>query len=226
MTLKREKWRALRNFPVAWLNQSMTYMDRSELCFHLAINIFLFLVFFFLLKWTTSLQFLFLVVFSSISARTTNLVFNDHFCELVIFSFDSCRNGGRDRVAKYFIKSAKRLSKCKSIHACAIYGSIARNKFHEKSDLDIRYVRCPGFLTAIYALSFAVRERVIALFAWIPLDLYVGDSVNFLNKMRSDEIPVVIKDANGQMLTKYPTSVPLAKLLEDFSCNHFDSKTK
>jgi predicted nucleotidyltransferase len=220
MIQKRGKLRVLKNVPVTWLHQSTTYMDRSELVYHLLLNLVLFLVFYFLLDWSTNLGIILLAIIAGVSARTTNFILNDHFCEIVIFSFSSFSNGGRQKVAQYLINSDKRLSKCKSIYACTIYGSIVRGRFNEKSDLDIRYVRHPGFFNAIFALSFAVCERVIAVFNWIPLDLYVGDTEKFLDKMRADEIPIIIKDSDGNMKNKYPNYISFEMFLKDFTHNN------
>jgi len=96
-----------------------------------------------------------------------------------------------------------------------VYGSIVRGGSHQWSDLDIRYIRRPGFRHAVLALSFAARERIIALFSRIPLDLYVGDTEKFLDKMNSDEMPIMIKNEHGNIRAeRYPNSVHLNEFIE------------
>jgi 5-methylthioadenosine/S-adenosylhomocysteine deaminase len=44
--------------------------------------------------------------------------------------------------------------------------------------------------------KFVMKERSWATFNRFPLDIYVGDSFKFLEKMNDDEIPTVIKGEN------------------------------
>jgi len=212
---KKGWWRAYRNIPVFLLHQRTTYMDKSERIFHSSMNFLTALVLYlgFLSVDLFSNQWLRIFI-SLICARTISYFFNDHFWGGLLVSFDSVKNCGTERIRKYLIESQKRLSNSHSIYICTVYGSIIRGEFHDKSDLDVRYIRRPGFLNAISALSFAARERVIALFTRIPLDLYVGDSEKFLNKMREDEIPIVIKDTDGRMPRRCQNYVPFERFLE------------
>jgi len=220
MALKAGTWRAFRNIPVFWIHQRTTYMDRSELIFHVVSNflaasiIYTILSFlgYFSRQWVT-------ILIAVIGARTLSYLFNDHFWGGLQVSFDFVKNCGLEQICVYLIKSTKRLSKYNSISACMVYGSIVRGEFHDKSDLDVRYIRRSGFLNAISALSFAVRERIIAVFTQIPLDLYVGDTVNFLKKIRDDETPIIIKDSDGSMFKKYASYIAFENFLQNFKHN-------
>jgi len=197
-------WRAFRNLPLYWLHQRLRYMDTSERWFHLALNMLLWVgVFITLLvagygkpKWL-------IAIYSLLISRSINYIFNDNLWVGLMHSFTFVKNPGLARMASYLAASQDRLSRCPSIHAYALYGGIVRNKFHAKSDLDVRYVRSPGFYNAIAANMCAARERVIAVVNRIPLDLNVGDSVAFLDKMRDDEPPVILKDSEGKLAAKY-----------------------
>ncbi len=218
---KKGRWRAFRNIPVFWIHQRTTYMDRSELIYHLMLNLAAALLMYIALTSIGLTSNKWIIVFIAlIFARTLSYFLNDHFWGGLLVSFTLVKNCGIDRIHQYLINITKRLSKCHSISACTVYGSIVRGVFHDKSDLDIRYIRQPGLLNAIFALSFAARERVIALFTRIPLDLYVGDAEEFLDKMRDDEIPILIKDRGGCIAKKYSNYVHFEKFLKDFTHNN------
>jgi hypothetical protein len=219
---KTGRWRAFRNFPVSWLHQRWLYMDKSERIFHIALNALAALLFygFFTLSglfeiWTHRL------IAALVSARTLSWFLNDHFWGLLLVSLPFVKNPGIMRFCKYLEYSRDRAFSCKSLSAYALYGGLTRGKFHPKSDIDVRYIRKPGFWNAISCLSFAARERAIALFSKIALDLYVGDSIRFLDKMSKDEIPVPLKDDEGLLSSRFgnkaePFEKMIARIQHDF----------
>ena len=220
MALKTGNWRAFRNIPVFWIHQRTTNLDRSELIFHITLNLFAAIVIFFILSIIGIFSVLWQRIFIAlILTRTFSWILNDHFWGGLQVSFSFVKNCGEERFCQYLIDVSKRLSECNAIYACFVYGSLVRNEFHRKSDLDVLYIKRSGFISTVSALSFAVRERVIALFARIPLDLYVGDSKDFLKRYRDDEIPIIIKDGDGSMVKKYPKHIPLEKFLQNFKHN-------
>jgi hypothetical protein len=207
----RPWWRAFRNLPIYWLHQRIRYMDMSERWFHLTLNLILWCVVFWMIGWGEPWWLAAMVSF--MIARSLNYIFNDNLWVGLMHSFTFVRNPGWDRMLSYLATSQERMSRCPSIHACALYGGIVRQKFHDKSDLDVRYVRRVGFYNAIAANVCAVRERVIAMLCRIPLDSYVGDSVGFIDKMRDDEIPLVLKDIEGLLLRKYGPTIAVEQTL-------------
>jgi predicted nucleotidyltransferase len=214
---KKGWWRAFRNIPVFWMHQRTTYMDKTELFFYLILSLIFTLLLYFILyahglfssQWARILA-------AAIGARTLTYLFNDHFWGGLLVSFGFIKNCGRKNIRKYLIDSQRRISRCDSIHTYNVYGSLVRGEFHSKSDLDVRYIRRPGIMNGLAATSFAAKERVIAFLRRIPLDSFVGDNVEFLDKMRSDEIPIVIKDDEAMMAKKYKKYVPFDKFLRNF----------
>jgi hypothetical protein len=215
---KKEWWRAFRNIPVFWIHQRTTYMDRTELFFHIISSLIVTLLLYSILfayglfssQWVRILAAL-------IGSRTLTYLFNDHFWGGLLVSFGFVKNCGKKNIRKYLIDSQRRISRCDSIHSYNVYGSLVRGEFHNKSDLDVRYIRRPGIMNALAATSFAAKERVIAFFTRIPLDSFVGDKVGFLDKMRSDEMPIVIKDDEALMAKKYKKYIAFDKFLKDFN---------
>jgi len=215
---KKNWWRAFRNLPVFWMHQRTTYMDKTEFFFHIFLSIIVTMVLYTILaayelfssQWTRILA-------AAIATRTLTYLFNDHFWGGLLVSFSFIKNCGKKSIRKYLINSHRRISRCNSIHSYNVYGSLVRGEFHGKSDLDVRYIRRRGFINALAANSFAAKERVIAFLTRIPLDSFVGDKVEFLDKLRSDEIPIVIKDDESMMAKKYKKYVPFDKFLRDFN---------
>jgi predicted nucleotidyltransferase len=207
---KKGRWRAFRNIPIFWVHQRTTHLDPSELAFHITLNLtgtgLLFLLFSGLPVlespwWRLAVAF--------VIVRTASWMLNDHFWGGLQVSFPFVWNRGLASFTGYMAGAAKRLQKTEAVTACYVYGSLVRGEFHRKSDLDMLYVRRPGFSNALRATSFAARERVIAFFTRVPLDLYVGDSIQSLQRYRADEPPLVLKDDAGITRTHYKEWVML-----------------
>ncbi len=214
---KRGWWRPIRNIPVFWLHQRTRYMDKTELAFHIFLNLLVASIIFAVLglvHYPLSLGFR--ITISILAARTLSYIFNDLFWGGLQNSFSFVKNAGMERIKKYLISAQRRVLKCNAIDSFSIYGSIVRKEFNNNSDIDARYIRNPGIINGIIAVSFAARERVIAFFCRIPLDLYVGDSLKFLDKLRDDEIPIVMKDKNGLLARKYGRIRRFEEFLRDF----------
>lgn len=218
MALKKGRWRAFRNIPVFWVHQRTTNLDKSELVFHLVLNLFAAVLIFTLFSSFEVFDKLWIRgVIALAGARTASWILNDHLWGGLLVSFSFVKNRGPQSFIRYMAGSAQRLALCSSISTCLVYGSLVRGQYHLKSDLDILYIRRPGLANAVTALSFAVRERLIALLTRIPLDLYVRDSSNAFKRYRDDEVPIVIKDDTGAAAAFYHTSVPFATFVKDFS---------
>ncbi|QIO24110.1 nucleotidyltransferase domain-containing protein [Haloarcula sp. JP-L23] len=81
-----------------------------------------------------------------------------------------------------------------SIAAVAVYGSYSREQLGEESDLDIRVIRYPGTVNAIASSALVCRERARASLSVFPLDIYLLDSPESLQRLRDDEVPEVLVD--------------------------------
>mgnify|MGYP001294621197 CR=1 FL=1 len=54
------------------------------------------------------------------------------------------------------------------------------------------------------SLTLSARERLIALLARQPLDVYLVDDIPFLRRMRPDEPPVFLKKNDPRLEGAYP----------------------
>lgn len=100
------------------------------------------------------------------------------------------RGKGIQSVIDFVDWSIEELKDCDNISAIAIYGSICRHKYHDRSDFDLRIVQERG---SIKAYLKVIKLRAIGIWKYkIPMDLKIVDSVEYLkNEMRDDEHPIV-----------------------------------
>lgn len=97
---------------------------------------------------------------------------------------------GLQSVIDFVDWSIEELKDCDNISAIAIYGSICRHMYHDRSDFDLRIVQDGSSLKTYFKM---IKLRSIGIWKYkIPMDLKLVDSVDFLKKeMRDDEHPIV-----------------------------------
>jgi len=113
------------------------------------------------------------------------------------------RPRGKRSLYQYLKELRDRAAGCDAILCCYAFGSIARNNFHDASDLDMVLVRKPGMVNTCRAFKFVLVEKIHALLHKLPIALWVGDSMNLLDRYRADEVPVVIVNENNVLATYY-----------------------
>jgi len=136
--------------------------------------------------------------------HTLNWIFNANFWTVILFSFPQLTNPGELATCNYLNEMSLRLSKSSSVTALAIYGSISRQQWHDRSDVDIRFLRKEGLGNLILASFVTMRERTIAFINRQPMDLYLADDVTFLRKMRDDESPIFLIKRDHRLDNYFP----------------------
>jgi len=165
-----------------WLFQSILYMDNTERLLRLLLELIL-CAFIFLTMNLFDLKVNFFVLI--LISHTLMFLINGQI--FVVLKNASISMHGRDQKINYTINlldKAKRVRAIKSIYIC---GSMVRGQFNDGSDIDIRVLRHPGLINAICSFIFVFKERFLANVNFIPLDIYIIDSVNHLSKLRKDE---------------------------------------
>jgi predicted nucleotidyltransferase len=198
-----------------WIHQGITYMDTGELSIRLLIELLQFLVilYFFYLFLNTYFFIGTLVIFGLVFVHTFNWIFNMNFYALMMFSIPSLKNRGESITIDYLNSMADRLKHSKNISGLAIFGSISRNQWHEKSDIDARILRKPGLKNLLGAAIITMKERFLALILRQPLDIYLADNIDFLKKMRKDEAPIFLIKRDQRLEENYPNN-PETKLTQ------------
>lgn len=208
----------LINLPRNWLHQALTYMDVGEMYSKIIIEaIEVFLVFILLDDYVDNIYMN--VILSFFIVHTWNWVTNGLFWAVIIFTFPQLRNPGADKTVIYLNNMKQRLQGSSSIAGLTLYGSITRNAWHDRSDIDLRIIRNKGFSNLIKSVYITMRERFIAFLYMQPMDLYLADSVDFLGKLRSDEVPVILIKRSDELETIYPGNPEI-----DIKLAHFESE--
>lgn len=189
-----------------WIHQGFLYMDKGEQFFKLFIEFSEFILIFLLLYWFVrpEMGVMSIAMFSFILVHTFNWITNNLFWSIVMFAFPNLKNRGMEKTVWYLKNMTERLRRNESITGMALYGSISRRKWHNRSDLDIRLLRAPGILNLFYANLVMMRERFIAFLLRQPTDIFLADDIKFLTKMRSDETPVLLIKRDKRLDTIYP----------------------
>lgn len=167
--------RIIRN----WLHQGVTYMDKGERRIRLAVELTQFIIVFLIIRSfegaEPSNDILHAVVAGGI-VHTWNWVTNGNFWVLMLFSVPGLTNPGETETNAYLSKLAERVGNSSSISAVFLIGSSARQAWHQSSDIDIRFLRTPGFTSLISAWITLTTERFRAFVVRQPLDLFLLDN--------------------------------------------------
>ena len=198
--LKNGKYRAIRNIMTGWLSHAIHSTDFSEKLFRILIELLLMvLCFYFVMsRGMFDSDILSSAVLTIIVCHTVMWMLDGNFWVYMLDSFHGLRNPGINRIISY-VRFCRRLFRIANLcNAILIYGSMCREEFHERSDLDLRIIRRNDSWQGILCLPAALFLRIISFFILLPVDLQVADSYKFINfQMRKDEFPIVVYLRNG-----------------------------
>ena len=170
-----------------WLFQGLFYMDRTERCFKLALDVLLTVLLAKQFHHKRRQSTIWLMSF--LSAHTVNFLINGQLW-VVLKHYGLVRNS-----PEHFQRQRQQLTEQvqveTSLQYAAIYGSIVRGEWRPSSDLDVRLIRFPGFVNGLRACLFVLRQRARALVTAFPLDIYILDSIKKLD-LRNDESPLIL----------------------------------
>ena len=207
------------NIPRNWLHQALTYMDTGELVFRIIIETIEILMLYLFINAVLDLPYYASLGVSIIIVHTWNWVTNCLFWVVIIQTFPNLRNPGADRSVDYLNRMARRLKKYNCISGMAVYGSISRNAWHDRSDIDMRILRRPGMSSLVQAALLIMGERFRAFLNSQPLDLYLADDIDFLASLRSDEIPLFLIKRDERLDMQYPVTKELLLKLTHLQFN-------
>lgn len=188
-----------------WIHQGFTYLDKTEMLYRIVWEMLPATLLAWLLITYSSLNPVHGILLSVFIVHTLNWILNFNFWTCITFTFPGVKNPGNEATIKYLRQMQSRMLRHQCIGGCMLYGSISRKAWHDKSDLDMRILRKPGRLNGFKAYLVVFTERIRAVFAMQPLDLYLADSTRFLKKMRKDEFPVFLKNDDERLHQLYQT---------------------
>ena len=209
-----------------WIHQGFTYLDKTEMFYRLIWEIIPFTFFLTIVYFNFHVNIYISISLSFLISHTLNWIFNYNFWTCLCFTFPKIKNPGNEKTIKYLIEIQNRMIKSSCVAGCMLYGSLARSTWHIKSDLDMRILRKPGILNGLNAYLVVFKERIIAVLKKQPLDLYMADSIEFLEKLREDEFPIFLKNNDERLFNHYKSKETidfnnvnsLNELSHDFLC--------
>lgn len=141
--------------------------------------------------------------------HTASMVFNGHLFALIkhdLYWFGFYRRW--EDFAAYVDALQERLVRGRhpGLERAEVYGSLTRGRFGDASDLDLRFMARPGLRAGLAVAHLVWRERLRALFAGFPLDLYMfrSDTERARKLDLARERPVVLY-ASGRAVTSIRT---------------------
>lgn len=185
----------------SWLFQCILYMDRTEKIFKILVEFILFAPSFLVLNYLLN-NILLSIFLAFIIAHTLNWIFNGQIG--VLLKNLDILNTDKEKFFDYMDNVKEEVVNEESIMAAAAFGSLSRKELKKTSDLDIRIIRKPGYISGFKACFFVLKERSKAFFNKFPLDIYVLDSYEMINIHINikDEEPVILYDPD-KILEKF-----------------------
>ena len=207
--------RCIRKFPLfrllqSWLFQGFMGAHWKEILFRFCLELALITVLSIILS--TMVQWY--LLWAVLVVHTFMWTFNGHFWALKINDNKRLVKNTPKRIYCYIEGLSERINNTESITACVLTGSIVEERFHEFSDLDIWFTKKSGFFIGIWAYMIGVRERSIAFFQRIPIELYFYDTENYSANVSKKPL-LLLKDADKRWEKKAQCSFSL----KNFSFN-------
>lgn len=180
-----------------WLFQGMRYMNAYELGLKIFINAALIALLYKILKYSSLANPL---IFSAIIAHTANWLLNGHFFALMRY-IRPVTTPAQD-FDDFLQKLISQIADSRHIIGVAVYGSYCRGELHQHSDLDVRIISDTGLKSGLVGALFCSQQRLRAFISAFPLDIFCCVHTRGLERLRSDEMPIILRDTSG-MLQRY-----------------------
>lgn len=195
--------------PSHWLFQGLLGADWTERVFKITFSLvctgLLFVPLRLVLKFTAVQA----VLFAFLAAHTLNWMVN---CNVIGNLKHRARLGKTEkgRIFDYLEELSQRIADEPSVQCAAVFGSLTRGELHEYSDVDVSLIRQKGAIQGVRALWFLTREIRKANKQGIPLEVYLGDSLDYWEKRyKASELPVVLSDRDGVIKQSYDRTLSL-----------------
>ncbi|MGI6078833.1 MAG: hypothetical protein ACOYCB_11885 [Fastidiosipilaceae bacterium] len=174
-------------------------MDKTEKAFKIFTDVCLIFSIYYLVNyscpWTIS------ILVAVFLGHTINWIINGQI--FVVFKNLKLIKNDHDTFREYIDEIQSRIKGEPSIQSAAAFGSLSRESLKETSDLDVRIIRKPGVLNGIRACVFVLLERSRGLYSGFPIDIFVLDSLDSLENLNDDEIPVILCDSDNTLMNFY-----------------------
>lgn len=187
-SIKWGRFLFLRWLPISWALQAIHVLDKSERIFRVLLELFLVIIIVALSLiglWPLWLSFVLVILL-----HTLFWLFDSTWLVGFREVYTGFKGKGILSVIEFVEYSLKELKECDNVCVIAIYGSICRHRYHDRSDFDFRILQSKQSPRLYFK---AIKLRAIAIWKFkIPIDLKIVDSQEYLkHEMREDEHPIL-----------------------------------
>lgn len=147
----------------------------------------------------------FLLIVVVLVAHTMNWLTNGHFFVLMRYCY--VRKIDYERFLAFPKAMSHRLLGCTVVIGVVAFGSLSRGSIHACSDLDVRIITHDALTHQWGGALLVWRERILAFLKGYPLDIYLATLSHGLEKLRTDELPVIILDPTGIIAKQYKQTI-------------------
>ena len=187
-----------------WFMQGILHADKSERIYKLLFTSIFFSLFCFIADDVISFSH---AINLFIISHSLNFFINCNLSVLLIHRIKWLKTS-KVKLFKYLFIIQERF-KCISnkdwILYCVSHGGICKGTLNHHSDIDVCIIRKPGLINLIKSIVFYVREKKIADYYGIPLDIFICDSpLNCRVRSKFQDNPIVICDHLNLIDEFYP----------------------
>lgn len=198
-----------------WLFQGIPNADKTEKAYKTLFTLFFWGILFWIFYSSGNIAIEKVLIISFLIAHTFNWLVNGNISIILIHRLLLVKLSKLD-LFLYIEKLHQKTAGKNWILYAASFGSICRGDLKDSSDIDISIVRKPGFKNALKSIWFALKEKKVADFNGIPLEIYISDTPeNSIQRFAAEQNPVVIHDPDNTIDNYYKDklSVSEAKVL-------------
>lgn len=179
-----------RWFIASWLLHGVHVFDKTEKFYYIICELVIQIIPLFIL-FLLNVQDWWIYLLSILIIHTITWLCDSHWLVGYREVNKKFKSKGIQGVINYINVVEKELKTNKNVSLIAIYGSLSRRKFHDRSDLDLRILQEHK---DFYLFLKIQKLRFIGIWKYkIPLDLKLVDSEDYLkHEMREDEKAIVV----------------------------------
>lgn len=193
-------------FLSAWMLQGLRIMDWHERIIKLGLDVIVTSIFVLLGA---------PILIAFVLSHTLNFIFNGQ-----LYAMFTHMGATRVTPRRFFLQTCRMkedVSEKNCVIAAIAYGSLSRGCYKTTSDIDLRLIPSQSELGRWLCALYCLRMRICAFIMRYPLDLYMYDPKEVVTRMRSDELPIILKEQDDCMRAFYPDRVEFEEFKDIFT---------
>lgn len=177
-----------------WVFQGIPLGSRIEKIYKISFTVFFWIICLVILYYTFTISLINSLIFGFLIAHTINWFVNCNFYVIFIHRIKWFKIP-KIKLFNQLCGIQHRLNNEDWILYSTSSGGICRGTMDGNSDIDVSLVIKPGIKNILFAIIFFVKEKKIADFNGVPLDIFISETPEeSLNRSNGQENPVVLYD--------------------------------